>query len=314
MKKIISIIIPVYNEEKNIQFVYNQLQAVCSKLSNYDYEYIFVNDGSMDKSGEIISGLVKSDKNVKYVEFSRNFGKEMATTAGIKESRGHAVIMIDADLQHPPEIIPEFISRWESGSEVVVGVRVANKGEGFIKSIGSNIFYSLMNMISDTAMVSGETDFRLIDRVVADAFVSLSERERMTRSLINWLGFRREFIRFQAPARLHGITQYSTAKLFHLAIYSFITNSLKPLRMAGYIGIAITFVSGLLGLIVIINKYTLGDPLAWNITGSAQLAILNVFLVGIVLMVLGIMSLYIGNIDNEVGGRPLYVVRKRMNF
>jgi dolichol-phosphate mannosyltransferase len=163
-------------------------------------------------------------------------------------------------------------------------------------------------------MVRGETDFRLIDRIVADAFISLPERERMTRSLINWLGFKNELVKFKSPARRYGSAQYSTTKLFHLAVYSFVTNSLKPLRLAGYIGLAITFFSGLLGLIVLVNKYMFGDPFGWNITGTAQLAIINVFLVGVVLMVLGVMSLYIGNINNEVVGRPLYVVRKRINF
>lgn len=314
MKKTISIIIPIYNEEENIPYIYYALKEVWKQVPAYGYEYIFVNDGSCDTSARVIERYAKQDVCVKYVEFSRNFGKEMATSAGIEVSHGDAVIMIDADLQHPPELIPELIQKWENGAEIVVGVRTKNEGKGFIKSVGSWFFYRIMDMFSETTMKHGETDFRLIDRVVADAFLRFSERERMTRSLINWLGFRKELVMFASPARAHGTAKYSTQKLVHLALYSFVTNSLAPLRFAGYLGLGITLFSGALGLAVLVNKFMFGDPLGWNVSGSAQLTLINVFLVGIVLVVLGIISLYIGNINTEVTQRPLYVVRKRINL
>lgn len=314
MKKTISIVIPVYNEKENILSIYRELEAVWLQLASYDHEYIFVNDGSVDASGEVISKLSSSDISVKYIEFSRNFGKEVATSAGIQASVGDAVIMIDADLQHPPSLIPALIAKWEQGSEVVVGLRTSNRGEGFVKSIGSSLFYKIMGLISETSMESGETDFRLLDRSVVLAFASLQELQRMTRSLINWLGFKKTFVPFESPARMHGKAQYSIQKLFNLAVYSFVTNSLKPLRFAGYLGFFITFFSTLLGAVVLVNRFVFGDPFGWKVSGSAQLAILNVFLVGIVLVALWIISLYVGNISTEVLRRPLYVVRKKINF
>lgn len=314
MKKTISIVIPVYNEEKNILAIYDALMTAWAKLPLYDYECIFVNDGSLDGSELVVAGLMNRDPKVKYIEFSRNFGKEMATTAGLRLSGGDAAIMIDADLQHPPTLIPELVSRWEEGADIVIGLRTANTGNGLTKSFGSWIFYRIMGLISETSMKHGETDFRLIDRRVISAFSALSEHQRMTRSLINWLGFKKSYVNFEAPARLHGEAQYSRRKLIHLAVYSFVTNSLAPLRWAGYLGFVITFSSAVLGLVIFVNRYGLGDPFGWKISGSAQLTIINVFLVGIVLMALGIISLYIGNINTEVADRPLYVVRKKVNF
>ncbi len=312
--KLISVIIPIFNEEKNIALIYAALLEVWVKLPKYDYEFIFVNDGSTDHSSLAVDVITLKDEGVKYIEFSRNFGKEMATTAGIESATGDAVIVIDGDLQHPPSLIPEFISRWEGGAEVVIGIRTRNHGEGLMRWGGSTLFYRIMGLISETEMAQGETDFRLIDRAVAIVFKSLPEHKRMTRSLINWLGFIKELVYFEAQARLHGEAKYSLGKLFHLALYSFASNSLLPLRLTGYLGVSITFFSGLLGLAVFIQRYLLGDPLNWHVSGSAQLAILIVFLIGVVLMALGIIALYIEKISSEVAGRPLYVVRKKINF
>lgn len=313
-KKLLSIVIPVHNEEENVPLIYAALRGVWQRLPSYEYEFVFVDDGSTDSSVAAINRIASGDKGVKCVEFSRNFGKEIATTAGIEAATGDAVMMIDADMQHPPSLIPEFVSRWERGAEVVVGIRTRNHGEGFAKRGGSWLFYGVVKLISETPIEQGETDFRLIDRSVATAFASLPEHGRMTRSLINWLGFRREFISFEAAPRANGEAQYSTGKLLHLALHAFISNSLLPLRLAGYLGVTITVFSGLLGLVVFIQRYVLGDPLHWAVSGSAQLAIINVFLIGIVLMALGLIALYIENIHGEVVGRPLYVVRKRVNF
>lgn len=313
-KKLISIIVPILNEAENVPLVYEAIQSVTRKMPHYEFELIFVDDGSTDGGVDAIGSIASRDKSVKSIEFSRNFGKEMATTAGIEAARGDAVMMIDADLQHPPALIPQFVSLWEKGAEVVIGVRTKNHKEGFAKKAGSWLFYRIMRLISENDMQQGETDFRLIDRAVVDAFKGLSERGRMTRSLINWLGFRKESISFEAPARVNGTAKYSTGKLVGLALHTFVANSLIPLRLAGYLGFAITVFSGILGLVVLFERYILDDAWGWNVSGSAQLAIINVFLIGIVLMALGIIALYIANIHTEVADRPLYVVRKKKNF
>lgn len=314
MKRQISVVIPVFNEERNVPHIYEALDGVTkTEIANaYDWEFLFVNDGSKDGSLSALHAL-SSDSRVHVIEFTRNFGKELATTAGIHAATGDAIIMIDADMQHPPALIPEFIKQWEAGAEVVVGVRTKNKGEGPIKKYGSHLYYWIMRSISETEVIPGETDFRLIDRQVADAFNDLSEHQRMTRALINWLGFKKATVTFKASKRLHGEAAYSTGKLLHLAIHAFISNSLLPLRLAGYIGVFISVFSFLLGLAVFTQRYVFHDALSWHVSGTAQLAIINVFLVGIVLMSLGLIALYVGKITDEVTRRPLYVVRKSRN-
>ncbi len=313
-KKLLSVIVPVFDEAENVPAIYKALRTTLEGMHAYEFEIIFVNDGSTDGTGTAIENLVATDKNVKLIEFSRNFGKEMATTAGIEAAGGDAVIMIDADMQHPPSLIHEFVSKWEKGAEVVIGVRTRNSNEGFIKKLGSAFFYHVIRLISDVGMQHGETDFRLIDKAVADAFRTFAERDRMTRALINWLGFKKEYVFFEAPARLHGVAKYTPRKLVALALHSFVSNSLVPLRFAGYLGVFITFWSGVLGVVVLIERYAMKDSLGWNVSGSAQLAIINVFLIGVVLTALGIIALYIANIHTEVAGRPHYIVRKRKNF
>lgn len=308
--KTVSIIIPFLNEEGNIIPLYEALTSVAQKLPQYRFEYLYVNDGSTDESARLIAELAAKDPCVKYLEFSRNFGKEAATSAGLHAAAGDCAIMIDADLQHPPATIPEFIERWESGAEVVTGLRLTNDGAGVIKTLGSKVFYAIMCLISDTELARGETDFRLMDRAVIDAFKHLSERQRMTRALINWLGFRREYVTFAASQRHSGDAQYSPARLIKLGLMSFVSHSLLPLRLTGYLGVMITIGAFLSGTFVFFERYVYHDPFGWNISGPAQLAIINVFLVGIMLSALGLIALYIENIKVEVTGRPLYVLRK----
>lgn len=310
--KLISIIIPAYNEEKNIPFLYAELQKVIRSCEDrYAFEIIFVNDGSKDGSLGEIEKIADSDQNVRYIDFSRNFGKEIATTAGINNCKGDACIMVDADLQHPVEIIPEFLKKWEAGSEVVVGVRKADKREGLVKKVGAVLFYKILNEISEVKVMSSATDFRLLDRMVIDEFNRFSETNRMTRALVDWLGFKRSYLYFDANERLHGTASYSVWKLFRLALSGFISLSLLPLKLAGYLGMSITFVSGLAGAYILLGKYFLHQPFASTFSDSENLAILIVFLVGIILMSIGILALYVANIHREVIGRPMYVIRKR---
>ena len=278
---------------------------------NYNYEIIFVDDGSSDNSVDEIKKLADTDENVFYFEFSRNFGKEIATSAGINNAKGDAVIMLDADLQHPPKLIPEFLKKWESGAEIVVGIRNKNKGEGLIKKFGSFLFYKIINLISATKIIPRSTDYRLLDKVVIREFNRFTERSRMTRGLIDWLGFRRDYIYFNAEQRINGNAGYSVFKLIKLALSGFISLSLFPLKFAGYLGIAIVLFSGPLGVFIFIEKYILNDPWGFSFSGPAILAVIILFLIGIVLACLGLIALYIGNIQNEVMNRPLYVLRSK---
>lgn len=314
MAKIISIIVPVHNEEKNIPLINAELLNVFSSLPIYDYEIIYVNDGSKDKSQEVIENFAQDDKRIKSIEFSRNFGKEEATSAGLQYATGNAAIAIDADLQHPPQLILEFIKKWEDGADVVIGIRTKNKGQSFIKNCCSHLYYKFINTISDTPIEPGATDFRLVDRKVINEFNKFTEHERMTRGIIDWLGFKREFIKFEANERVNGEASYSFWKLARLALSSSISHSLFPLKIAGYLGLFITITSGVGGIVIFVENYIYNDILDWSITGSAKLAVLMIFFIGIVLACLGLVALYIGNIRNEVSGRPLFVVRSIKNI
>jgi dolichol-phosphate mannosyltransferase len=312
MLKLVSIIIPVFNEEGNLPALYTALISLLRPfLSKYNHEIIFINDGSTDKSSEILEDFASRDARVKYIEFSRNFGKEAATTAGLHHSTGDAAIIIDADLQHPIEKIPEFLKKWEDGAEIVIGIREKNKGEGLLRALGSLLFHKIMTWIGETKIIPRETDFRLLDRKVINEFNKLTERNRMTRGLIDWLGFRRDYICFDANQRYAGVARYSISKLIRLAFTTFVSQSLFPLKLAGYLGIIITFFSGALGLFMFIERYLLNDPWNFHFSGPAILAIIILFLVGIILICLGLIALYIANIHNEVGRRPMYIVRKK---
>jgi len=306
--KLISIIIPIFNEAKNILKLYLELIKILAKL-RYDFEIIFVNDGSLDQSQFQVERLKKEDDRIRLINLTRNFGKELATSAGINYCRGDACIMIDADLQHPPALIKQFIAKWENGASVVIGVRKSNKGEGLVKKIGSKAFYKIINKISQTKLVPNATDYRLLDRGVIDQFNKFSERNRMTRALIDWLGFETQYLYFEAGRRTSGQAGYSYFKLLRLAVNSMVSFSLFPLKIAGYLGIIITLLSAPLGLFILIEKYILSDPLSLYISGPAILAVILVFLVGIILISLGLIALYIANIHEEVINRPLYVIK-----
>lgn len=309
MKKLISIVVPVYNEEENIPILINELEKVTSALASYNFEFIFVDDGSIDSSVKVIKEF--TNKNLRLVEFARNFGKEAAISAGIYEAKGDAVVIMDADLQHPPKHIAQFIELWEDGAEVVVGVRNNSGKQSRLKQLGSTWFYKIMQRISHTDITPDATDYRLIDRCVVDEFNRFTERNRMTRGLIDWLGFERRYFYFDTPERQHGEASYTMAKLISLGLNSITGYSLAPLRLAGYLGIVVLMVSAPLGLFVLIEQYILRDPMKLDFTGSASLGIAVLFLVGIVLVCLGLVALYIAQIHTEVINRPLYVVRRK---
>ena len=308
-RALVSIIIPVFNESLNIPLVYKALGRQMRKLP-YNFEIIFVDDGSKDDSAQQVVSLGRQDKKVRLLEFSRNFGKEAAVTAGLHAAKGKAAIILDADMQHPPDHIPEFVEKWEEGADIVVGVRDYNEKENFVKRVGSKVFYKLMS--SSAAITPHATDFRLLDRRVIDAFSRMTERNRITRGLIDWLGFRQSYIKFKTAERANGEAKYSVRKLVKLAVNSFTAHSLLPLRMAGILGVIILCVAGPLGLFVFYEKYVSIGPDQFNFTGTAALAVIVLFLIGLVLVCLGLIAMYIAHIYEEVKNRPLYVVRRNL--
>lgn len=310
--KLISIIVPVYREAAGLKPLHKRLTAVIDNLQQYQWQIIFVNDGSPDSSWSVISELALRDPRVRGLDLSRNFGKEVALSAGTHAAQGaDAVICIDADLQHPPETISALIDAWHKGAEVVVTIRTSMDKQPLMRKLGSNLYYWLMARISGLDMVSQTTDFRLYDRKVVQAFAKATERERLYRGIMDWMGFKKVYVQFKAGARETGEAGYSYSKLWQLAIKSMTSFSLFPLRITGYLGMLISACSGLLLSWMLISNYLLGLK---TFTPLAMVVVFNTFLIGIVLMAIGLVALYIGTIHTEVINRPLYLIRERVNF
>lgn len=305
---LLSVVVPVFNEAEGLKHFHDSLEKVL-KSHAWRHEVIYVDDGSHDETPKILKKLAKFNENIKLISLSRNFGKEQATTAGLHTAGGNAVIIIDADGQHPVELIPDFVNRWQKGAHVVVGVRTSNQREGLVKRLGSKMFYSSLRVFGVPNIVPGSTDFRLIDRQVLSAFKKLTERNRVTRALIDWLGYERDYIQFTAKPRQHGKATYSFKKLVRLALNGFVSLSFMPLYLSGYMGIFITLISFIAGLFAVTEKYILNDPLHLALTGTAILGIMILFLVGILLIGQGLLAIYVARIYTEVQNRPLYVLK-----
>jgi polyisoprenyl-phosphate glycosyltransferase len=311
--KTISFVIPVYQEQDNLLLMYEALQYMMSGQSDqYDWEVIFVNDGSPDASGEILEKLSQKAAQCRVIELSRNFGKEIALSAGVDYAKGDAVIFLDADLQHPPDRIPDMLRCWEDGYEVVEMVRTYTLGEPWLRRLGSTLFYKILKFISSTDILAKTTDFRLLDRKVVKELRRVEERQRMFRGIIDWLGFRKVRLDFEAPARRYGTPVYSYGKLLNLALNSFISYSSLPLKLIGVLGIGITVISGL--VLFWMTVVTLTADEYWNITPVAFIMVSNLVFTGITLSALGLMSLYISKIYSEVQNRPLYTIRRTINI
>lgn len=308
----ISVVVPVYNESAGLKAFHASLMEVLAKLPT-KAEVIYCDDGSSDETLKILKEIADG-KNVKVLALSRNFGKEYALSAGLAAARGDAILSLDGDGQHPVEYIPQFVRRWQDGSKVVVGMRRQTKSDSVIRRIGSKAFYRIFNTISRQQLTPGATDFRLIDKQVQKEFVRLHETGRMSRGLIDWLGFSHAEIEFDAKERLQGVASYGTRRLFGLASNTIIALSVVPLYIFGWLGVCITLLAGGMGVAIIVEQYLLHDPWKWNFTGTAQLGILTLFLVGIVLMAVGILSVYVAAIMQEVRRRPLYVVDPRRSI
>lgn len=315
-KKTISLIIPCHNEQENIQYAYKEITKFWQReVLNYDYELIFVDDGSYDHTLLEIEELIKKDKRVKLLEFSKNFGKEIAVTAGINNCKGDSCLVIDVDLQYPIESIPSFIEKWEEGYEVVIGVRDKKQTNNIIEKVGSFLFYKVMEVISETRVIPGALDYRLIDRKVINYFNKFTERSRITRNLVDWMGFRQVFIFYTEKPREKGTASYSFIKRLALAFNGFVSHSLVPLKLAGYLGIFITVTSGFTGLFALIGQFILAyRGITPTFSGPFLLGLLNSFLIGVVLICLGLIALYIANIHTEVTNRPIYILRSKKGF
>ncbi len=310
-RPLISIVVPVFNEEESLSSLVARTNRVFERLGSYAWNYIFVNDGSTDSSLELLKAMASTNNNVRVIDLSRNFGKEVALSAGVIESEAAAVICMDADLQHPPEVIPELIERWEAGVEIVATRRISMEGQPALRRLGSSTFYWLMNKISDVEMSPDTTDFRLFDRKTVDVFKLLTERGRMFRGIFDWMGFHKEFVEFHADARTTGEARYSYLQLFRLAMNSITSFSLFPLRLTGYLGLIVTFLSSMLGIWMLITRYFINEQM---FTPLSFVVVANTFLIGLVLTSIGLIALYIGNIHAEVANRPLYIIRERINF
>lgn len=302
---VLSVVIPVYNEAAVLALFHKALMDVFG-TAPLAYEVIYVNDGSTDRSLAVLREVAETDEHVRILNLSRNFGKEMATTAGLHAARGEAILMLDADGQHPVEVIPKFVQAWRQGAKVVVGMP-SNRRSTAWKRAGSKLFNGMYGRLTGIKIEQNATDFRLIDREVQASFNRLTEHNRITRGLIDWLGYERRYVSYTENERLAGNSTQSFRKLFKLAIDSAISLSTSPLYLVAYIGVVVLPVATVLGIGMLVN-YVLRDPLHLHATGGAYVMVLLLFLIGILLVSQGIIGLYLSHIHAETQNRPLYVV------
>ena len=302
----LSVIVPVLNEAASLRWFHNELCRVLDRLS-MGYEVVYVDDGSTDGSREFLQQLAQG--NIRLVVLTRHVGKEIALSAGLREARGQAMLMIDADGQHPVEAIPKFVQEWRKGAHVVVGRRTKRRAD-ITKRLGSRLFYGFFSKVFRVKIDQDSSDFRLISRVVCDQFNRLGEHNRMARSLIDWFGYDYTIVEYVENDRREGISPYTFQKLMKLAIDSAISHSTSPLYFAAFAGSGILLLSLLLGIGMLVNV-VLGDPLGLHATASAYVLVLVLFLIGLLLISQGIIGLYLAHIHAETQGRPLYVIDEK---
>ncbi len=306
--KIISVVVPCYNEEEVINETYNRLIAIFDKLRDFSFELIFIDDGSIDKTLSLLKTLHEKDDRIRILNFSRNFGHQAAVTAGIDYSIGDAVVLIDADLQDPPEIIPQMIERWMIGIEVVYAVRKKRK-ETFPKRVSYYLFYRLLAVLSDTNIPFDSGDFCLMDRCVVEQLKQLPESKRFIRGLRSWVGFKQEPLEYERSVRFAGKPKYTVRKLIKLAFDGMFSFSYAPLRIAIILGSIVSGLAFLEGLRIIYLKLFVKE----FIPGLAALSIFILFIGGIILLFIGLIGEYIGRIYDEVKGRPTYIIRRNID-
>jgi polyisoprenyl-phosphate glycosyltransferase len=303
-KKLISIVIPCYNEEGNIEILYNQIKQI---LPSYEIEYLFVDDNSTDKSLEIIEKLASLDANIKYLSFSRNFGHQSALKAGLDYSKGDCVISMDADLQHPPGLLPVLIKKWEEGYDVVITVRKDVQNVTYFKKITAFLFYKLINYLSDVNIKEGSADFRLLDkRIVQVLNNDIGEYHLFYRGLISWIGYKQTSVEYIPNKRHSGKSKYSILKMLAFAINGVTSFSIKPLKIAILLGLILSLLSGVYGFYALwISIFTDETVQGWT---SVILSIL--FIGGINMILLGIIGEYVGKIYIQIKNRPHFLINK----
>lgn len=311
MKPTFSIIAPVYNEEPVLPALYERISQVMDGVGE-PWELVLVDDGSRDQSAKVIAELNQKDNRVKGISFSRNFGFQEAVTAGLDYAQGQAVILTDADLQDPPEVIPEMIAKWREGYDVVYGVRSEREGETWFKLTTAKLFYRLIHRITSVNIPLDTGDFRLMDRRVVDALGQMRERNRFLRGMVPWVGFKQTGVHFKRAARYAGEAKYSSVRrMFRFAMNAITSFSYVPLQMATYLGFTIALIAGL--AIVTVIAVRLFGPTT-PLLGQATTLVAVLFLGGVQLICLGIIGEYLGRIYDEVKGRPLYLVQKTWGY
>lgn len=305
MKKI-SILIPAYNEEEVLGPLFQRLGKLASENKKYDFEFLFVDDGSRDKTLSIIKDYAEQDDRVAYVSFSRNFGKEIAMSAGFDHVTGDAMVIIDADLQDPPELIPEMIKHWEDGYEDVYAKRESRDGETWLKKFTSTLYYRILQKTTRIPIQIDTGDFRLLDKKCVEALKQIRESQRYTKGMFSWIGFKKKEITYKRDPRLAGQTKWNYPKLINFAIDGITSFTTAPLRLSTILGFIISAFAFLFVIIVIVKTLLFGDSVA----GYPSMMAVILFLGGVQLLSLGIIGEYLGRIFNETKNRPLYLVEE----
>jgi len=303
----LSVVVPAFNEQGNLGLLHQRLSAALSACTD-SYEILFIDDGSRDGTLDVIRGLATHDPRVRFLSFSRNFGHEIATTAGLDHAAGDAVILIDADLQDPPELIPEMVKKWREGAAVVYARRRHRPGESAFKRTSAYLFYRLINRLSDTAIPHDTGDYRLMDRRVVEAVKSCRENPRFIRGLVSWVGFRQEAVLYDRDERHAGKTNYGFFKLLRLALEAISAFSLKPLKLTAWLGVATIALSVVLSIVIVIQRLFFKTNM---LEGYAFLACSIFFLGGVQLTMLGILAHYLGSVFTHSLNRPLYIVAEQ---
>lgn len=308
MNKLLSLIVPVFNEEEVLPASYARMSAAMQALTGYDYEIIYVNDGSRDGTMKQLRAIAKEHKEVRVISFSRNFGHQLAVTAGMDNARGDALIIIDADLQDPPEVIAELVKAWENGADIAYGKRLKREGETVFKKLTAFCYYRLLNAMSAYPIPLDTGDFRLLDKNVADVFLKMREHNRFLRGMSGWMGFDAVPVEYVRHERQAGKTKYTLKKMLRLAFDGILGFSYKPMSLALYAGAALG-VTGMLGLIaLIIIAATIGcAPWLWAVDG---LVLIN----ALTLAAIGVQGAYLNRIYDEVRDRPLYIAAETINL
>ena len=309
-RQLLSVVVPCANEESVLPETHRQLIAALTKNAAISFEIIYVDDGSTDATAHVLRGLQRSDARVRVIRLSRNFGHQVAITAGMEHAAGDAVVLIDADLQDPPEVIAAFVEQWQKGYAVAYGVRTERRGETALKLWTAKVFYRLISRMSNTKIPLDTGDFRLMDREVVDALLAMPERDRFIRGMVSWLGFSQIGVPYCRAARVAGKTKFSLYKMVRFATDGIVSFSTTPLKLASYLGFAVSGVS-IIGILIALYARLFGKD--W-VQGWTSLVIAVLFLGGVQLVCLGIIGEYVGRTYGESKRRPLYLVQERLGF